>query len=592
VRALLAAVLMLTMGCASRTECRFQAANISQIVVEQTPGLAALHDAGHCGEGLRIGVLAAGKPDGQLEPIEGRLFLPRYHPDSAASPMLTEQIWALHAAAPHAVIDFRSVAPLLWDDPMSPASSISPDPQDALDEAWINFVDTARSLAQQSDIVVNLVISPYFERVDTTAFEQLVVSRSDRARLWLQSAGSYGSSFYHVDTPSLGFIAMRPFDHFFANNRGDDYDMLRVKVIDSARELAVFLVSDDDNQFRPVLYRLVSDTLRQVQPSFAQPDRDRSPIYLSRWSGLSTDETLLLTASSLSVDVFSPQSGFTLYIDNGIFVDGSNPTGGTIPVPNVMSESLTVGALHLDHPFFLPPGRDNTDDKPNIFAYARLNAQSQRMSSGFSTLIAAGSAASLLSAYPDLDGSALLSDLTAGASRNLIIDRAPPLSLEIGTLLMPAAIIVAAFLVIVVIALIRRRRRKYTLFISYKSDDKGFVNGLRESLNRRLSNWCVWQDQADLPRTGKFPKELERAVVACDALLLVMTPAALASEWVQKEYQLAFDEKKLIIPMQYEEVELSTLPRELRDYTVTNYYKDKHNATLDEIVGILKRYRP
>jgi WD40 repeat protein len=75
------------------------------------------------------------------------------------------------------------------------------------------------------------------------------------------------------------------------------------------------------------------------------------------------------------------------------------------------------------------------------------------------------------------------------------------------------------------------------VFLSYaREDDKAFVQRLRDDLTVR--GFQVWFDLVSMPsRQLTFHHEIRNAVTACDRLVLVVGPKAVASDYVSQEWQ-------------------------------------------------------
>jgi CheY-like chemotaxis protein len=84
------------------------------------------------------------------------------------------------------------------------------------------------------------------------------------------------------------------------------------------------------------------------------------------------------------------------------------------------------------------------------------------------------------------------------------------------------------------------------LFISYSSKDKVFVLALREHLSH--NGFTIWIDDA-IEHGNRWFNEIDQAIKTCAAFLVIMTPEAEQSEWVQKEILLAKRYKKAIFPL-------------------------------------------
>lgn len=84
------------------------------------------------------------------------------------------------------------------------------------------------------------------------------------------------------------------------------------------------------------------------------------------------------------------------------------------------------------------------------------------------------------------------------------------------------------------------------VFISYSRRDSGFVQELYQRLNE--DPLSVWYDQKIKPGDDWW-KRIKENIQQCDVFLFIISKEALASEYCQKEFQLAIDKKKLVIPI-------------------------------------------
>ena len=80
------------------------------------------------------------------------------------------------------------------------------------------------------------------------------------------------------------------------------------------------------------------------------------------------------------------------------------------------------------------------------------------------------------------------------------------------------------------------------VFLSYaRGDDEPFVRRLHDDLSAR--GFDVWFDRVSMPaRQLTFHQEIRDAVAACDRLLLVVGPRAVASDYVAQEWRFAYFE--------------------------------------------------
>lgn len=84
------------------------------------------------------------------------------------------------------------------------------------------------------------------------------------------------------------------------------------------------------------------------------------------------------------------------------------------------------------------------------------------------------------------------------------------------------------------------------LFLSYSRTDQAYVRRLVVGL--QAHGFAVWfDDQIDLGE--RWWRTIVQAIYGCAAMVVVMSPEAEASDWVEKEILLAQQEKKAILPL-------------------------------------------
>src|SRR5574341_746003 len=85
------------------------------------------------------------------------------------------------------------------------------------------------------------------------------------------------------------------------------------------------------------------------------------------------------------------------------------------------------------------------------------------------------------------------------------------------------------------------------IFISYSRKDIGFVRKLAEDLEK--AGYDVWWDLSDLRGGDDWLRVIPAAIESSAYILVVLSPNAIASEWVEKEYHQALGSGKRIIPI-------------------------------------------
>lgn len=85
-----------------------------------------------------------------------------------------------------------------------------------------------------------------------------------------------------------------------------------------------------------------------------------------------------------------------------------------------------------------------------------------------------------------------------------------------------------------------------SIFISYSHKDTGYAHKLADSLQEM--GFEAWID-ARLDYGSHWPLEIQKQLDACEAFIVIMSPRAFSSEWVQSELQRAKRKQKPIFPL-------------------------------------------
>ena len=108
-------------------------------------------------------------------------------------------------------------------------------------------------------------------------------------------------------------------------------------------------------------------------------------------------------------------------------------------------------------------------------------------------------------------------------------------------------------------------------FISYSRVNKEFAVRLAKEL--RSDGYQIWLDQLDIPTGSRWDDEVEKALAGCEIFLLILTPAAIASENVKDEIGYAIDNHKHILPLLLENCNIPFRLRRFQyvDFTTKNF---------------------
>ena len=103
-----------------------------------------------------------------------------------------------------------------------------------------------------------------------------------------------------------------------------------------------------------------------------------------------------------------------------------------------------------------------------------------------------------------------------------------------------------------------KKEKAFDIFLSYKSEDSKWVQGLKSSLEQRGIK--VWMDKNEIRPGDLFAKALEDGIENSSSVGLVVTPESMRSDWVKEEYyralSLATAKQLQLIPLLLRDTEL------------------------------------
>ncbi len=120
------------------------------------------------------------------------------------------------------------------------------------------------------------------------------------------------------------------------------------------------------------------------------------------------------------------------------------------------------------------------------------------------------------------------------------------------------------------------------VFISYSRKDLAFVRQLACDLEQK--GLQVWWDVSDLVAGEHWSQAIESALRASDFCIVVLSPAALDSEWVAKEYTYALGRKIRVLPIFYKDCEI---PLAFTDIHIADFRSNPHDG-LEALLGVLR----
>lgn len=111
------------------------------------------------------------------------------------------------------------------------------------------------------------------------------------------------------------------------------------------------------------------------------------------------------------------------------------------------------------------------------------------------------------------------------------------------------------------------------LFVSHSSKDGEFTEYLAARLNE--AGYRCWVDVESIPDGSTWPREIQKAVENCGALIVVMSDQARLSEWVERETMLALDLRK---PVFIARIDDAPLPIHLINRQFSDFRKRREPA--------------
>jgi hypothetical protein len=115
-----------------------------------------------------------------------------------------------------------------------------------------------------------------------------------------------------------------------------------------------------------------------------------------------------------------------------------------------------------------------------------------------------------------------------------------------------------------------------TCFLSYARADEHFA--LRFANDLHSLGASMWMDQLDLRPSEHWDRAIERAIRACSAVILILSPRSVASDNVADEISLAINSGKPVIPVM---IEPCNLPLRITRMHLVDATKDYQTALME-----------
>ena len=120
------------------------------------------------------------------------------------------------------------------------------------------------------------------------------------------------------------------------------------------------------------------------------------------------------------------------------------------------------------------------------------------------------------------------------------------------------------------------------IFISYSRIDSRFVDQLEGDLKKH--GLSLWIDRSNLQGGQDWVEMIQSAIKGCQILILILSPDAVNSPWVQKEYRYALEQGKIVIPIICRPG--FSLPVDLASIQTIDFYRDYSKGFNDLLKSI------
>jgi hypothetical protein len=132
--------------------------------------------------------------------------------------------------------------------------------------------------------------------------------------------------------------------------------------------------------------------------------------------------------------------------------------------------------------------------------------------------------------------------------------------------------------------------QKDLCFISYSRNDEQFA--LRFANDLRSAEVATWVDQLDIRTSEHWDRAVERAIVGCRCVVVLLSPRSVASENVADEISLSIDLRKIILPVMIEPCKLPLRLTRMHLIDATASYASALKQCLAEIRSIVSGNSP
>lgn len=120
-------------------------------------------------------------------------------------------------------------------------------------------------------------------------------------------------------------------------------------------------------------------------------------------------------------------------------------------------------------------------------------------------------------------------------------------------------------------------------FFSYAREDSTFALKLAKDL--KAAGLSIWIDQLDINPGQRWDRTVEEALASCPRMLVVLSPASVASNNVMDEVSYSLEEGKIVIPILHKDCKI---PFRLRRVQYADF-RTQYEAGITDLVSTLHR---
>jgi hypothetical protein len=121
------------------------------------------------------------------------------------------------------------------------------------------------------------------------------------------------------------------------------------------------------------------------------------------------------------------------------------------------------------------------------------------------------------------------------------------------------------------------------IFVSYSRQDEAFARRIALDLEHLGAD--VWLDIKDISAGEKWSTAIQKALQQADVMLVIISPASIASTNVEDEWQYFVDQKKPIIPIRWKPADIHF---QLSRVQYIDFYQREYAVAFEQLLDVLR----